>query len=135
MFRVLGKAESRVKDQLFGLHTGCHERIAQGAQFVDDFGDDIAVVGLGHHRRRVPAAVHQHVRCTGFGDQLGHVCLVGQPGDVVDDVGTGSKCCTRRGGVHGVNGDDRPGLGQRGDDRDDAGALGGGLHRFGTWAG
>ena len=135
VFRVLGEAESRIQDQLFGLDAGGGERLAQGDQFLDDLGDDVGVVCLGGHRGGVPAAVHEHVGGAGLGDQRGHVRLVGQARDVVDDVRARGKRGTGGGGVHGVDRDDRAGLGQRGDHRDDAGLLGGGSHRLGAGAG
>ena len=102
----LGKAETRVDDDLLGGDPGGGELIqALGELGLDSGEDAVGVAGEAVHRVRVAPPVLADVDDAGLGDDAVHERVRQAPGDVVDDDGARLDDGPGGGGVEGVDAD------------------------------
>ena len=93
MFKVLAEPESGIKPDTF----------ARDARFIDlshplfkkppHAPDDIPIAGIHLHRPGHPFHVHQNHVAAPVGDQVRHLAVVPQRGDIVYDVGAFVQTC------------------------------------------
>ena len=95
--------------------------LVQRQQAVAHLRHHIGVFRLLLHGAGSAAQVHQDEAGSGSGGDAGHVRIVLQAGDVIDDIGPRFHRRRRHPGLHGIDGNRHPALGpQPGDDRQDA---------------
>ena len=97
--------------------------VAAAPELGHDVANDIVIPGAALHVDAVTAPMHGDKADPEPGDQGRHLRVRQAAADVVDDRCAGSDGRLGDRGPHRIDGDRRPGVGERGDDGDDPAQL------------